>query len=317
MNPYACENVCLDPTTDMCVEYTGPDIDFLGIKKGQKYNEAFVVLANSLSAVLENNVQLKCLYDGSCGTCEPVVNVPKAVEILIDKLCNFNAKDVSYNGSLYCLGEGSTSGEAYKLIGKSFPYSVSLDPIGSSLGYNLEAALGTLPQDYAVGASSVIISGKPKRGRTIIFSSNKRITSLPIENDRYPINMKVNLDVLTPNGSVTLSKNISIPSPIVKDYTAIFDVKDFTNPDNSKVSLDKFNDMIASEVCSLTSYLNTLKSFEIAESESFNVGGPGIESAIGALAGAIQGLYNKIESIEKQMETCCQCCNNCGCGDSQ
>lgn len=309
-----CDNGCLDPTSDKCVIST-IEIPFLGIKKGESYDKAFMALAESLADVLEANVELQCLYDDTCEGA--VVNVPTAVKVIINKLCNFSAEDVDYTGPTYCIGEGSTSGEAFKMVGRSFKYSISTNPVGSSLEYDLNDALKDLPEDYAVGSTRVTVSGTPKRGKSVINTSKNRVASIPVENDRYPLNMAVDLNVLTPNGTVTLSKNLSIPSPLSKSYNALFDVRDFTSPDNSKINQSKFNDLLASELCSLNSYLTSLRSFEIADSGSFNPGGPGIESAVGALAGAIQGLYNKIESLEKQMETCCQCCNNCGCGDSE
>lgn len=300
-----CDNGCLDPTTDVCVEYTGPDIDVIGIKGGMFYDEVTVKLANALVDHIEKKVELKCLYDNTCGNCEPFVTVPVAVQSIINKLCALTAEDISYNGSLYCIGDGSMSTDAVRLLGRTFNYSVGVNPIGSSLSYNLIDGTSNLPEGYALGNTRVTISGKKKGGKSLITSNNGTVLTAPIENDRYPLNMQVDVDVNTPNGTVRMSKNVSVPTPAAMSQNTFFDIKDFTSPDTSNLDLGKFCDLLAAQVCSNTNYIDQLRNLQLPQTDSFNAGGSGIESALGAIVGALAGLYSEIESLKNSSQNGC------------
>lgn len=306
-----CNNGCLDPTTDGCVEYTGPDIDVVGIRGGMYYDELTVNLANTLVSHIERKVELKCLYDDTCGNCEPFLQVPEAVQSIINKLCSLTAEDVSYKGALYCIGNGSMSSEAVTLLGRTFNYSVGTTPSGSSISYNLNESVKNLPEGYALGATRVTVSGKKKRGQSMISSTDGQVLSVPVENDRYPVNMQVDIDVNTPNGTVRMNKNVSIPSPIANSYNPILDIKDFTSPDTSNITQAKFNDLIAAQLCANSSYIDQLKSLKIADTSNFNIGGSGVESILGALAAAIEGIYNELSSVKTSIENGCGCNGNC------
>lgn len=300
-----CDNGCLSPTTDVCVEYTGPDIDVIGIKGGMYYDEVTVKLANALVEHIEKKVELKCLYDNTCGNCEPFVTIPVAVQSIINKLCALTAEDVAYTGALYCIGDGSMSGEAVKLLGRTFSYTVGVNSVGSSIAYNLTEGTSSLPEGYALGNARVTISGKKKGGKTIISSPNGLVSSVPVENDRYPLNMQVDVDINTPTGTVRMNKNVSIPSPAAASYNTIFDIKDFTSPDTSNLKLGKAVDMIAAQVCANTSYIDQLKNFQLPKSDNFNSGGSGIESAIAALFAAVSGLASEVEAIGESNNNSC------------
>ena len=304
-----CNNGCLSPTTDVCVEYTGPDIDVIGIKSGMYYDEVTVKLADALVKHIEQKVELNCLYDNTCGNCEPFVTIPVAVQSIINKLCSLTAEDVSYTGSLYCIGDGSMSGEAVKLLGRTFNFTVVSNPVGFFVSYNLIDGTSSLPEGYALGTSRVIISGKKKGGKTILSSPNGLVSSVPVENDRYPINMQVDVDINTPTGTVRLNKNVSIPSPAAGSYNTFFDVKDFTSPDTSNLKLDKVVDLLAAQVCANTSYIDQLKNIQLPKGDNFNSGGTGVESALGALAAAVVALASEVESLKTINNN--NCSGNC------
>lgn len=306
-----CRNNCLSPTTDSCVEYTGQDIDVVGIKGGMYYDELIVNLANSLASHIESKVELKCLYDNTCGNCEPFVKIPEAVRSIINKLCALTSDDIEYKGSLYCIGNGSMSSEAVILLGRSFNYSVSTTPSGSSISYNLNDSIKNLPEGYALGSTRVTVTGKKKRGQSLISSTDGQVLSVPIENDRYPVNMQVDVDINTPNGTVRMNKNISVPAPVANSYNVIFDIKDFTSPDTSNITQSKFNDLIAAQLCANSSYIDQLKNIKLSDTSNFNIGGSGVESILGALAAAIEGLYNEISTIKSSIENGCGCSGDC------
>jgi hypothetical protein len=305
MSKSFCDNGCLSPTTDTCVQYTGPDIDTIGIKGDMYYDELTVNLANALVEHIEKKVELECLYDNTCGNCEPFVTIPVAVQSIIRKLCALTAEDVAYTGALYCIGDGSMSSEAVKLLNRTFNYSVGVNPVGSSLSYNLIEGTSNLPEGYALGTTRVTISGKKKGGKTLISAPNGQVSSVPIENDRYPVNMQVDVDVNTPTGTVRMNKNVNIPSPAAASYTTFFDIKDFTSPDTSNLKLGKAVEMIAAQVCANTSYIDQLKNLQLPKSDNFNSGGSGIESALGALFAAVTGLASELEALKESNENSC------------
>lgn len=302
---------CLEkPTLDSCVEYTGPDIEAVGIKNGIMYDELTMKLIDQLLYYIGDNIELKCLYDNTCGNCQPFVSVPEAVQSLVNKICSLTTEDIIHNGTLYCLSDGSTSVEGASLLGRPFNYSISSTLVGSSFNYNITEAVKNLPNGFANGRTRVTVTGKNKRGNTIIKSANDLILSVPVENDRFPINVNFESDIHTPNGTIRLYKNLSIPSPLANSYVTTFDVKDFTSTDTSNLTQKTFNDIISAQVCENKTFMEQLKSFQLPDAEDFNVGGPGLESTIGALAAAIQGLFNEIKTLKLTIET--QLSNGCG-----
>lgn len=306
---------CLDPKGDNCLIWTGKSIPEIGIENGKYYDTEIIKLADYVVEFIEQDIELECLYDGSCGTCDRVVKIPQSIKVIIDKICSLTSEDIKYTGPTYCLGS-TMSGTALKMAGKKVDYSVNTNVGNSSVSYNLSDVSNNLPDDYELAGLSVVASGKKMRGKSVIKHSKDAVLSVPVENDRFPVNLDINQYVNTPSGQILLTKNISIPSPKAGDYSDTLEVKDYTDTTVNDMTQDDFNDSIASELCNTKQYLDSLREFTIASSTCFNIGGTGVKSVIGALAAAVEGLCQKIDSLEESIKANAGCTGTDPCGDS-
>lgn len=85
-------NPCGNGTTSECVTWEGPDIECLGIEKGQTISVAMEILANEICELKESldlsDLDLKCLFD-ICADCpDPVKTLRTVLELIINKICS-------------------------------------------------------------------------------------------------------------------------------------------------------------------------------------------------------------------------------------
>lgn len=255
----ACEN-CGDPFeeySDKAVVYTGKDFPKFNIKSGQRYDKLIVELLNQLTAICEQNVDINCLYVGDCSSKN--VTIPEAVKLIINKLCTLTTKDIKYEGEKYCINNDTISKGGVHLLGRNFNYSVQSVTIGTSIGWDVSDLVNSFPTNYRLAKVNIVVSGKPKAGKTIIIDSNKSTMSVNVDNDRFPLTLDVDLRIATPTGDVKLVKTISIPTPMTGNFNAPLNVKDYGSENEVSSSAESFMEAIARQVCAISTYINNLR----------------------------------------------------------
>ena len=253
-----CNN-CLEEYVDGCVLYTGPDYPRFGIENNKAYSKVIVGLLDTLNEYLEQKVELHCVYTGECDNCDREVEIPEAVEHIIDKICTLTSSDIKYTGDLYCLSEDSISKSAVKLLGKTFNYDVQTSSEGSVVTYDLSDTKKDLPNNYRVSRNRVVVSGTSVKGNTIIADTDSSFAGIKVSPDRYPINMDVEVSVKTPEGDVKLVKNVYIPSPSTGSYTPEFGVKDYASNYSEILTVESFLETMARQLCKNNSEIENFK----------------------------------------------------------
>ena len=255
----ACENCgnSFGEYSDKKWFYTGKDFPKFNIKSGQRYDKLIVELLNQLTAICEQNVDINCLYVGDCSSKN--VTIPEAVKLIINKLCTLTTKDIKYEGEKYCINNDTISKGGVHLLGRNFNYSVQSVTIGTSIGWDVSDLVNSFPTNYRLAKVNIVVSGKPKAGKTIIIDSNKSTMSVNVDNDRFPLTLDVDLRIATPTGDVKLVKTISIPTPMTGNFNAPLNVKDYGSENEVSTSAESFMEAIARQVCAISTYINNLR----------------------------------------------------------
>lgn len=293
-----CKNNCLEEHSDICIQYTGPTIERFNVENGQYYNKVIVSILDELTGIVSRKVDLSCIYTNECDKCEPSVEVPQAVQLIIEKLCRLTDEDVKYTGDRYCIGDSSISSGAVYMLGKNFTYNVTPVVNGTSIAYDLTSIVKSLPNDYRVSRISTVISGKPKRGKSIITDSDKVYLGATIQNDRFPINVDIDMRINTPSGDVKLSKSLNIPSPLAGEYVAEMNVRDFgTDLDNS-FTLKSFLEMTAAQVCANKTELDSYKRMDLPSCEAITYTSKDIRDIVAQQSSLLCSLSERITALE-------------------
>lgn len=307
-----CDERCFGNTTQSnCVVWNGPDIECVGIKKGQYLNDSVASLAEKLCEKLDRRVDLKCLYTNNCDNCSKTVEVEPAVQVLIDKICNLTSEDIEYTGNLYCLGESSISPYAAELSGKNFTYGNAITGNSSNVFFDFADAVSDLPSGFSLGSTQAILSGAKKNGKTIINESNAQCVSFPVELDRYPLNLDISANVNTPNGTVKLSRLVNIPTAGAFNGSDTFSVQDFGAPNERVMSQSDLNQRLAAQVCNNKQKIEAFERFEVKDCDDVKYPTSKLKDIVGINAGAICDLSKRLKAIETVSVTTCQD-GNCG-----
>lgn len=289
-------NSCLETNSDRCVLYTGPDFPELGIKSGEYYDKVFVDFLKVFNDFVSEKFHLGELYNAECDNCEENVNQVTALKVLIKKLNNLNASDLTYSNSFFSIGADTLSTTAANLLGGKFIYSVSPLISGSAVTYDLTSVTKSLPDGYRISSINTVLSGKPERGTNIIVDSSKAFTAIDVGNDRFPLILDVSIRVNTPTGDVKLSSSVSIPSPLSGTYTAEFDVKDFGSVSRS-FKLSEFVEAMAAEIHVLKTEVGSYSDMRLSESY-LNSKDKGLKSIVGILHAAVSDLNKRLSALE-------------------
>ncbi len=304
-----CGSDCLESHADKCILYTGESSDKLGITKGMYYNGVTTQLIEELEKICNERVELKCLYSNECNSCEPSVTIPVGVQILIDKICALSATDIKYEGDKYCIGKDSISGGAISLLGRGFNYEVQPTDRGTSISYNLDDVTKSLPANYQVGRISTVVSGKPLRGKSIIVDSNKSTLGATVSNDRFPLNIDIDMRVATPTGDVKMVKSLHIASPLAGTYSAQMNVQDFGAGVSEEYSLEGFLEAMAAQICANKSELDSLKNIDLVGCEDITYTSTDIRDIIAQHGSVLCQILKRLDDLETVSY------NTCG-GDS-
>lgn len=305
-----CGNGCLEETSDKCTLYTGPDFPKFGIKKGDYLDKVVVDLLNELQKICDTKVELKCLYTGECDNCESEVEIPKAVQVIIDKLCTLTSSDVRYEGERYCIGDTSISSGAVFLLGKNFKYSVEPAVNGTAVTYDVTEFTKNLPADYTVGRVTGVVSGKPERGKSIILDSNKSFVGATVSNDRFPVTLDLDVRVKTPSGDVKMVKTVSIPSPQSGTYFSSFNVQDF-GAGLEEYNLESFTQALAAQVCANKTELEGFKNIDLPGCSHIEYNSTDIKDILAKHGAILCDILSRLDTLEEVEYTSC----DDGCGE--
>lgn len=305
-----CRKNCLQPVSDYCVQYTGPTIAAVGIENGMWYDQLTVQLANTLADYINTTVNLSCLYDNTCGSCDPDALVPDAVQIIIEKLCSLTTDDFVYTGSMYCIGAGSISAEGSKLTGRGFNYSGSQVGNSTSLAVDLAIATADLPPGHVVSKYRVVVSGKKKKGKTIVLDTDQPTAAVTVDNDRYPLVADVNIRVNTPTGEIDLNQIVSISNPLNTKKTGILYVRDFSRTSPAGLTQSSFNELVAAQVCQNKQDIEQVKNIDIEGCENIQYPSKDFKSVLGVHSSALCDHDGRIEDLEKVKFR--ECTDSCG-----
>jgi hypothetical protein len=299
---------CLSPIADTCVIWTGNDMPFFGIVKGEAYSYSIVRLAAALQAFVSEEVSLSCLYTGTCDNCSPKVRIPAAVQVIIDKLCILNTSDISNVGNLACLGISSLSPEATKLLNRPIQYVVQPTSTGASVTFDYMEALKNLPSGHEIGSISTKVTGTVVRGSSIIADSDKEYLSTNVKSERFPLYAVSEINILTPSGNVKLYKTNVITGTEPKDYSGVLDIYDFTEKDTQVFTQTQVNELISAELCGLKSEVDQYKNLDVASNECITFSSSDIKDVVSGLVAAVADICDRLTKLETVRTTVCDPC---------
>lgn len=255
-----CKNDCLQEITDKCIRWVGEAIPHLGIEKGMYYDQAVIKFAQSYC---DFSTATYDLHDLQTNKDERSVTLPDAISIIVDRLCNLSTDNLKYTGSS-CLSQrsNSISTNGAKLLNRGFDYSIVPTDCGFNLEYDMGSAINNLPEGYSLDNVQVLVNGKSVRGSSIIADSNNPCNTIPLDNDRYPINVDFKATVRTENGNVILESNEYLKAPQIGQNSVKMRVNDKTIT-SQEANGTEFLDMLSSTVCQNTSDLDGYRNSSI------------------------------------------------------
>lgn len=294
----ACLNCgCIEEHSDKCIIYTGPDIEVVGIYNNQRYDVVTVALANKLKEIIEQTVDLKCLYTGTCNTCDPEVTIPEAVQVIVDKLCSLTAADISYSGQIFCLGNDSISVDAINLLGRGYQYFVEPAEVGTAFGFDMTQALVNMPSGYSVSKISTTISGKKKNGKTVIANSSYPTASVRVDNDRFPLTADFQVRVNSPSGSVDMVHTLVIPSAESQSAGQTFTIRDYAQGE-SIMTQESFNALVAAQVCDTKTGLEQLRNLQLIGCEKIKYPNTDIKAIVSVHSSELCDVIERLDELE-------------------
>lgn len=151
-----------------CVEYTGPDIDVLGIKTGDNLDSVLTKVAAAVSTIAPDT-------GSSVITSDDIVS-----------------KSLRRSNGSVC---------AAKIIKRDFGYTLEAVTTGIRFAWNILPVATALPSKYEVATTRVRISGKPVGGMAIINDGQSLASSLILPINRYPIVVEITVRITAPCGN--------------------------------------------------------------------------------------------------------------------
>lgn len=283
---------------DGCVEWTGPSIPCCGIETGEYYDTAIVKLATKLCDHIEAaEANLGCLYD-NCG--EIIVPLPEAVAKIIDKICSLTTDNILNSASLGCLSTAGNSIYSSTIPNKNMTYSTVGLKDGVQVIYNMNDIISDLPSDYSVASSKVIVTGQSYAagGRTILSQSDKSSGGFTLTPDKFPVNLKAELDINTPDGTVRMSKYLSV-SGVSSDgeRKLIMDIDDLTGKVISGLTQTDVNKVLSSAVCQTKANIDALRDIQVSGCEEMSHPSTDIHSVIQVHDGKLCEVLGRLDNI--------------------
>ena len=289
---------CMEEHSDKCVIYTGPDFPLVNLKYGERYDAVTVDLANKLVEIISQRADLQCLISDTCNTCSPLVPIPEAVQVIINKLCTLTSADIAYTGSMYCIGGQSTSSDAVKLLGRGYQFYVEPAETGTSVGFDLTSAVANLPSGYSIGKVKTIVSGRPKNGSTVIADSSQTAAAVRVENDRFPVALDVQIRLSSPNGSIDMTHTQVIPSASSQSAGVPLMVRDYAQG-QALTTQESFNSLIAAQVCATKTAVEQMHNIQISGCDKISYPNTDVKAIVAVQSSELCDLITRVDSLEK------------------
>lgn len=293
-----CNTQCLDNVMDGCVEWTGPSIPCCDIKNGEYYDTAIVKLATTLCDHIEaSKANLGCLYD-NCG--DVVVDLPVAVSKIIDKICSLNTDDIANTASLGCLSTAGNSIYSSTIPNKNMTYSTVGLKDGVQVVYNMNGIISDLPADYSMSSAKVTVTGQSYAagGRTVLSQSDKSAGGFTLTPDKFPVNLKAEMDVNTPDGTVRLTKYLSVSGESSNgEKSLLMEVDDLTGNVISGLTQTDVNKTLSSAVCQTKFGLDSLKEVQVTGCDNMSHPSNHLHSIIQVHDGKICELLSRMDNL--------------------
>ncbi len=281
------------PTFDRCVEWTGPNIPELEIKKGDRLN----VVVEKMTTAINSFTKPKYDVSGIGGGVTPV-SVEDALTQALKSLNSQDAANVNYVGSTYGLDLGQSSADLYKLQGKSFSAIISPTKSGTSVGLDISEPVSDLPAGYSLDSTRVILTGSRKGGTNVIADTSKQAFATVVDNDRFPLTADVEAVINTPNGVARLRRNFTIATSVPVEEKMYLEASALSQAGAGPISQASFNDSAAAEISALRNRLDQLNNIGIVGASSVELSGASLVSAISAMVGKLDELHSRLNSIE-------------------
>ena len=293
---------------DGCVEWTGPSIHCCGITNGEYYDTAIVKLANKLCDHIESSkADLGCLYSGDGSA---VVPLPAAVQSIISKLCYLTTNDIVNNSSLGCLAQGGNSIYSASIPNREMKYSVTGLSDGVQFVYDMSEVVSNLPADYTIGDISVKVTGSnyANGGRTLLSQSDKPVGGMRLTPDRFPVTVKAELDVNTPDGTLRMEKYLSVSGVGSSGENRVtMDIDDLTGKNYAGMNQTQVNEVLASATCQNKFSLDALKDMQVAGCEHIEHPSTNIHSVIQIHDGKLCEVLGRLEQIGSEKVSYLDC----------
>ncbi len=295
----SCNAACLSITPDTCVIWTGGDIDLLGIKNGDYYNDAIIAFVNKFLELSNGIIDVSGINIPGAKSAGDRLPLLEAVQRISDKLGNLSSSDITLSGDFSALSSDSLSNDAGQLINRFATYFIESADNGSLIGFDLQPALADLPQGYNVSKTNVVVYGSKKYGSNVIVDSTLPTFSAKVQNDRFPLSAEVTIRVTTPSGTVDLVKNISIDSSKVVQNTFKLDLKDRSKTTDGSMTLNQLVEIVSSQTRQNTSNLDQLRNLNIASSSNIKFPSTDAAAVISVLMNKVDSLITDVVNLQK------------------
>lgn len=213
------------------VNYSGDNYPELGIKKGMRLSEVSEVILSKLGALSEMNDMVNAMKQDLSGM-------------------------LSYNGNTYAIERG-ISLEGAKLYGSYIKYRIENTQQKNYFVYDLRDIV--IPSEMTYFSSQVTISGKSKRGDSIIAQSNDKYGRVEIDIDRYPLMLDISFRVSTKDGEINLIGKKQFTESYSNMGIVHLDIEDYTG---EPISREQFIEALAAKVTQLDNKLLLIKDIE-------------------------------------------------------
>jgi hypothetical protein len=297
---------CSGPTPGRCVQYFGPDIPTLGIRKGDWYDDIVVDITNALVKLInENYVDLKCLFDG-CGLA--TVTVPVGLQKVIDFLCQLNTDDVKTNSSLFCLG-GPNSLYTAQISNRTFRYNIVAGVNGYQFTYNFGEVIDNLPPNIQTGSFGV----EARSNTGLITSTTQSVGGFNLPLANLPATIKVRARLNTPDGQVEGVANISLTN--FTQTGALSSQLNFSNIQGSgadELNQTQYNEQLAAALCQLKQTVDSLQDINITNCDYLEYPTKDYNTVLNVQGQRICELKEKFDNILDVEVEFRECDDSCG-----
>lgn len=313
---HKCQTNCSEYNYGPCVFYRGPEIPTFFVKDWKNspeservsLQEVLVNIGVGAQTYIENNY-----VSVDCAGVKNMLPGPAAA-LALSKLCNLNTDNIGVTNALFCLGK-SSSVYTLALGARALSFSVSPTPDGHSLfSYNLEEALNNLPDGYMIVKKEVeVFSYNPK---TIMESRLVKTADtagqFQLKGDMYPLGISFKIDVGTPGGLVTMSRQVTLDAPREQMSPVVLEIEDKTSKSNGAgLNQTMFNALVESALCNMINRIDSYRSISLAGCDDIKYFDKSVQGAVGVHAGHLCSIYNRLNNIGKEKIKAIRCDENC------